>query len=69
VPDDFYATVSTIGVGIEAFGVEDAAVLATLPRHHRDPFDPMLVAQAISGGSALVSADPKLAVYDVAVVW
>ena len=37
----------------------------TLPPHHRDPFDRMLVAQAQLEGLVLVSADPKLAAYDV----
>ena len=68
VPDDFYATVTSIGVTIEAFSTEDAAVLASLPQHHRDPFDRMLVAQAIRGRSTLVSADPQLKAYDVAVL-
>jgi PIN domain nuclease of toxin-antitoxin system len=40
-----------------------------LPWHHRDPFDRLLVAQAVSERHALVSADPQLADYDVDVVW
>lgn len=68
VPDDFYSTMDATGVAIEAFGVEDAAVLASLPLHHRDPFDRMLVAQAIRGRMTLVSADPRLRAYDVPVV-
>jgi PIN domain nuclease of toxin-antitoxin system len=41
----------------------------TLPDHHKDPFDRMLVAQAISEELALVSADRKLAAYKVRIVW
>jgi PIN domain nuclease of toxin-antitoxin system len=37
----------------------------TLPHHHRDPFDRMLVAQAQVEGLVLVSADPKVAVYEI----
>jgi PIN domain nuclease of toxin-antitoxin system len=40
-----------------------------LPDHHKDPFDRMLVAQAISEELALVSADRKLAAYKVRIVW
>lgn len=36
-----------------------------LPPHHRDPFDRMLVAQAQVEALVLVSADPKLSVYEV----
>lgn len=38
---------------------------ATLPAHHRDPFDRMLVAQAQIEELVLVSADRSLQAYDV----
>ncbi len=40
-----------------------------LPWHHRDPFDRLLVAQAAVEGITLVSADTRLAAYDVPVLW
>ena len=40
-----------------------------LPRHHRDPFDRMLIAQASLEGHALVSADSRLADYEIELVW
>jgi PIN domain nuclease of toxin-antitoxin system len=40
-----------------------------LPWHHRDPFDRLLVAQAMLEEHALVSADPQLVKYDVEVIW
>ncbi|MEO1606992.1 MAG: type II toxin-antitoxin system VapC family toxin [Pseudomonadota bacterium] len=40
-----------------------ATAAATLPRHHSDPFDRMLIAQAQREGLALVSSDEKLAAY------
>ncbi len=36
---------------------------------HRDPFDRLLAAQALSDGVAVVTRDPALAAYGVAVVW
>jgi PIN domain nuclease of toxin-antitoxin system len=36
-----------------------------LPRHHRDPFDRMLIAQARSEGMVLLTADKGFAKYDV----
>ncbi|MEX2528613.1 MAG: type II toxin-antitoxin system VapC family toxin [Gemmatimonadota bacterium] len=36
-----------------------------LPWHHRDPFDRMLVAQALDEGLILVSQDEALRAYDV----
>jgi PIN domain nuclease of toxin-antitoxin system len=41
---------------------------AICPRHHDDPFDRMLVAQAIAEGFTLVTSDTRLRSYQVAVV-
>lgn len=45
-----------------------ALAVATLPPHHRDPFDRLLVAQAQVLGVSLVTADATLARYDADVV-
>jgi PIN domain nuclease of toxin-antitoxin system len=42
--------------------------VADLPRHHRDPFDRLLVAQAQIEKLAILTADRQLAVYDVEIV-
>ena len=47
---------------------EHALRIATLPRHHRDPFDRMLVAQAQVEGLALMTADPVFRVYEVEII-
>lgn len=43
--------------------------LARLPNHHRDPFDRLLVAQAIHDGLTLVSSDQAIAMYAAPVLW
>lgn len=48
-----------------AVTVEHAMAVEHLPRHHRDPFDRMLVAQARCEGLTIVSNDARLAAYDV----
>jgi PIN domain nuclease of toxin-antitoxin system len=45
------------------------AVLTELPFHHRDPFDRLLVAQAMSEQVPLVSGDPALDAYPVTRLW
>jgi PIN domain nuclease of toxin-antitoxin system len=45
-----------------------AKVTATLPRHHEDPFDRLLVAQAQSEGLVLVSYDTAFREYDIALL-
>lgn len=43
--------------------------VASLPWHHRDPFDRMLAAQAVCEGLTLVSRDRLLPSYPVPVLW
>jgi PIN domain nuclease of toxin-antitoxin system len=47
---------------------EHAWAAGALPLHHRDPFDRILVAQAQLEGFTLVTRDPKIARYPVAVL-
>ena len=46
-----------------------ALAVADLPRHHRDPFDRLLVAQAQLEKLAIVSADPIFAKYGTELIW
>lgn len=46
-----------------------AARLQALPTHHADPFDRMLVAQAMVEGATLVTRDGALGAYGVPVLW
>ena len=46
-----------------------AAEVATLPDHHRDPFDRMLVAQARADHLTVVSRDRALDAYAVSLHW
>lgn len=38
----------------------------SLPSHHRDPFDRLLIAQSLSDGMTFVSGDAQIGRYDVA---
>lgn len=48
---------------------EHGAATAKLPLLHRDPFDRILVAQALVEGLTLVTADRQLTLYDVPVLF
>jgi len=56
---------------IESLPVIDAHAFQAglLPRHHSDPFDRMLVAQAQVESLELISNDEQLGLYDVEVHW
>jgi PIN domain nuclease of toxin-antitoxin system len=49
--------------------VEHADAVRSLPRHHRDPFDRLLVVQSKIEDLVLVTRDPTFARYDATVVW
>ena len=57
--------------GLVTLPVLDTHVLALegLASHHSDPFDRLLVAQAMVEGATLVSVDPALSRYPVEVRW
>ena len=58
-----------LGIGLLAIAPEHLQRLSSLPFHHKDPFDRLVVAQALSDGLTLLSRDPALAAYGVPVRW
>lgn len=53
--------------GFDRLDITDAhlVALAALPFHHRDPFDHLLMAQAIGEGAHFVSQDRNVALYGI----
>jgi PIN domain nuclease of toxin-antitoxin system len=43
--------------------------IETLPTHHRDPFDRMLIAQSLEEKLPLITADPMFRRYAVDIIW
>lgn len=56
---------------IESLPLNEKAVLllGRLPTPHRDPFDRMLVCQALEEGLTIVTPDEQIAAYPVDVLW
>ncbi len=48
--------------------VAHALAVRSLPPHHRDPFDRMLIAQAVCDGLTVVTRDPEILLYPVQTV-
>jgi PIN domain nuclease of toxin-antitoxin system len=48
---------------------EEALYLPRIPNLHRDPFDRMLVCQAVVNGFALLTPDPLISQYSVRSIW
>ena len=67
-PDDLSEQLDGHGFPILPVTLRHAIDAGDLPLHNRDPFDRLLVAQARCEGLTLVTADRKLAVYDVPIL-
>ncbi|HYO08412.1 MAG TPA: type II toxin-antitoxin system VapC family toxin [Tepidisphaeraceae bacterium] len=52
-----------------AVKLQHLVLVSTLPRHHNDPFDRLLVAQCTSEKLVLVSADGSLDAYGIPRIW
>jgi PIN domain nuclease of toxin-antitoxin system len=57
-----------MGLEILNFSGTEAMVLGKLPFHHKDPFDRMLIAQAIINKLALMSDDSQFFKYDCKII-
>ena len=68
VPEDFHDRVLSLGLRILGLAPDHGLAVAMLPMHHRDPFDRLLIAQARAEGLTLLSADERLADYDVGLI-
>lgn len=49
--------------------IDEVLIVANLPFHHRDPFDRLLIGQAIQNDLVILSKDEHFNSYDVKVVW
>lgn len=57
------------GVGTLPISLDHALAAAALPRPHRDPWDRIMMAQALAEQWQMVTADPVFAEYGVPVIW
>ncbi len=57
------------GIGILPIRPRHLARLTTLPHHHRDPFDRLMIAQALEEGWEVISSDDQWDAYGVTRIW
>jgi PIN domain nuclease of toxin-antitoxin system len=57
--------------GLKILPITPAHILksAILPFHHRDPFDRLMIGQALNEDLTLISRDEAFANYDVTLLW
>jgi PIN domain nuclease of toxin-antitoxin system len=61
--------IADLGLAVLPITVAVADVQASLPWHHRDPFDRLIVAQALVEGVPVVSSDAIFDQYGIVRVW
>ena len=61
--DDLYEGIASSGFVELPINAKHSVMAANLPEHHRDPFDRMLIAQAMSEPLKLLTADTLLQQY------
>ncbi|MBD2772190.1 type II toxin-antitoxin system VapC family toxin [Iningainema tapete] len=57
------------GIELLDLKIDHITVVATLPLHHRDPFDRMLIAQAMVEQIPIISADRVFDAYPIQRLW
>ncbi len=67
-PADLLAALEQAAILTVPVTAEDAVAAAGLPRHHADPFDRMLVAQAMRLDAIIVTKDRALAAYGIEIL-
>jgi len=61
---DILKTLKNMNIDILDFDAKSALILSSLPFHHRDPFDRMIISQAIRKKYKIMSADKKFKLYN-----
>ena len=67
--EKIHAVATQQGMRILPISVEHLIQLRGLPFHHRDPFDRLLIAQAITEKADIISGDQFFPLYPVRIVW
>ncbi|MEA5581368.1 type II toxin-antitoxin system VapC family toxin [Nodularia harveyana UHCC-0300] len=57
------------GIELLSIRIDHVAVVSSLPLHHRDPFDRLLIAQSIVENIPLISADQIFDAYPIQRLW
>jgi PIN domain nuclease of toxin-antitoxin system len=64
-PDDLIEQIHNNQFKSLPIDLEETLIVETLPPHHQDPFDRILIAQAQFFDLTIISRDRKFALYDV----
>ena len=68
---DAFVTRTNVGAGVKTLpiAVTEACAVCSLPFHHRDPFDRLLIAQAVANDLTILSKNRAFSKYEAKVKW
>lgn len=69
LPDDLEIMVANQGFSVLSISFAHLRRYSGLPRLHRDPFDRMMIAQALAEGMPVASGNRAFAAYGVQIIW
>ena len=61
---DILTILDEMGIEVLDFDAQSAIMLGILPMHHKDPFDRMIICQAITNDYKIITVDSKFKMYD-----
>ncbi len=68
VPPGLDEAVGALGLRVLGLSPAHGLAVGRLPLHHRDPFDRLIIAQAMIEGLPVITADPRFADYPITVI-
>jgi PIN domain nuclease of toxin-antitoxin system len=68
-PDDLIDRIEESGAEMLTITAHHAHAVASMPLHHRDPFDRLLIAQAQLEHCTIITGDSAFSAYEVAIAW
>ncbi len=67
-PDDLEAQIEKNSFQSLPITISQALTVAKLPNHHNDPFDRVIIAQAICESMKIITRDRKFELYDISIL-
>ena len=67
--DDLLDVLDSLQIEILSITFADTKIYRNLPLHHRDPFDRMIISQAISNNLTIIGCDQSFDNYPIQILW
>lgn len=67
--DDLLDVVNSLEIEILSITFVDTQIYKNLPLHHGDPFDRMIISQAISNNLTIIGCDQSFNNYPIQILW